>query len=144
VRREKKKEVFRTFIAAGGMKSTRQRELILDFFLSSPRHMSVDELYQKLRDRYPTIGYATVCRTLKLFAQSGIAHEIRFGNKQTRYEHLAAGEHHDHLICTSCGTIVEFENRTIEELQADVAGSHGFHIQSHNLELYGLCAKCRK
>ena len=139
-----KKELFRAFIARQGLKSTRQRDVILDFFLSAKSHMSVEELYRKLRDRYPNIGYATVCRTLKLFAQSGIAHEIRFGDGQTRYEHLAEGQHHDHLVCTACGTIAEFENKTIEKLQTDVADSQGFLIHSHKLELYGLCAKCRK
>ena len=139
-----KKELFRAFIARQGLKSTRQRDVILDFFLSAKSHMSVEELYRKLRDRHPNIGYATVCRTLKLFAQSGIAHEIRFGDGQTRYEHLAEGQHHDHLVCTACGTIAEFENKTIEKLQTDVADSQGFLIHSHKLELYGLCAKCRK
>lgn len=141
---DKKKDAFREFIAREGLKSTRQREIILDFFLSSRRHMSVEELYRKLRARHPSIGYATVCRTLKLFAQSGIAHEMRLGDGQTRYEHLVEGEHHDHLVCTGCGAIAEFENKTIEDIQKDVAKSHGFIIHSHKLELYGLCARCRK
>ena len=144
MKNDKKKEVFREFIVQEGLKSTRQRDIILDFFLSSKRHMSVEELYRKLRARHPGIGYATVCRTLKLFAQSGIAREIRIGDGQTRYEHLVKGEHHDHLVCTDCGTIAEFENKTIEDLQKDVADSHGFIIHSHKLELYGLCAKCRE
>lgn len=141
---EQKKEAFREFIARKGLKSTRQREIILDFFLSSKRHMSVEELYRKLRARHPGIGYATVCRTLKLLAQSGIAHDMRFGDGQTRYECLVEGGHHDHLVCTGCGAIAEFENKTIEDLQKAVAESHGFVIHSHKLELYGLCAKCRK
>ena len=144
MKREKKKEAFREFIAREGLKSTRQRDVILDFFLSSKRHMSVEELYRGLRAGHPGIGYATVCRTLKLFSQSGIAHEIHFGDGQTRYEHIVEGEHHDHLVCTGCGAIAEFENKTIENLQKDVAESHSFVIHSHKLELYGLCAKCRK
>ncbi|MCL5807967.1 MAG: transcriptional repressor [Deltaproteobacteria bacterium] len=144
MKRDIKKEAFREFIAREGLKSTRQRDIILDFFLSAKRHMSVEELYRGLRARHPGIGYATVCRTLKLFAQSGIAHEIHFGDGQTRYEHLVEGEHHDHLVCTVCGTIAEFENKTIEALQKAVADSHGFIIRSHRMELYGLCAKCAK
>lgn len=141
---KKKKEFFREFITRQGLKSTRQRDVILDFFLSAKSHMSVEELYRQLRARHPNIGYATVCRTLKLFAQSGIAHEIRFGDGQTRYEHIAEGRHHDHLVCTGCGTIAEFENKTIEKLQTDVADRRGFLIQNHKLELYGLCAKCQR
>lgn len=139
-----KKKLFHDFITREGLKSTRQRDIILDFFLSSERHMSIEELYLKLRAKHPSIGYATVYRTLKLFAEAGIANEIHFGDGQTRYEHVSEGEHHDHLVCTRCAAIVEFENETIEKLQAEVADSHGFLIETHKLELYGLCAKCRK
>ena len=139
-----KKQVFREFINAKGLRSTRQRDIILDAFLSADRHISIEELYRKLRARNPGIGYATVYRTLKLFAESGIARETHFGDGQTRYEHVTAGEHHDHLVCTRCGTIVEFENETIEKLQDEIAAGYGFLIKTHKLELYGLCAKCRK
>lgn len=144
MKREKNKELFRRFVAREGLKSTRQREAVLDVFLGSGRHMSVEDLYEKLRAAQPGIGYATVSRTLKLLAQAGIAHEIRFGDGRTRYEPVAAGEHHDHLVCTGCGMIEEFENSKIEELQTAVAAGHDFLISSHKLELYGLCAKCRK
>ena len=139
-----KKKLFHDFITRKGLKSTRQRDIILDCFLSSERHMSIEELYLKLRSKHPGIGYATVYRTLKLFAEAGIANEIQFGDGQTRYEHVSEGEHHDHLVCTRCGAITEFENETIEKLQAEVAASHGFLIQTHKLELYGQCAKCQK
>jgi Fur family ferric uptake transcriptional regulator len=139
-----KKQLFHDFIARKGLKSTRQRDTILDFFLSSELHMSIEDLYLKLRSKHPGIGYATVYRTLKLFAEAGIANEIQFGDGQTRYEHVNEGEHHDHLVCTHCGAITEFENETIEKLQSEVADSHGFLIKTHKLELYGLCAKCRK
>ena len=139
-----KKRIFREFITTKGLKTTKQRDVILDAFLSSDRHMSIEELYLKLRAKNPRIGYATVYRTLKLFAESGIAREIQFGDGQTRYEHVAEGEHHDHLVCTHCGTIIEFENETIEKLQDQVAETYGFLIETHKLELYGSCAKCRK
>lgn len=139
-----KKQIFHDYIAKHGLKSTRQRDIILDAFLSTDRHLSIEELYLRLRARHPNIGYATVYRTLKLFAESGIAREMQFGDGQTRYEHVLEGEHHDHLVCTGCGAIIEFENETIEKLQNDVAAAHGFVITTHKLELYGLCAACRK
>ncbi|ABB32670.1 ferric uptake regulator, Fur family [Geobacter metallireducens RCH3] len=138
-----KQKIFQDYIARQGLKSTRQRDIILDAFLSSDRHLSIEELYLKLRAKHPNIGYATVYRTLKLFAESGIAREIHFGDGQTRYEHVSEGEHHDHLVCTGCGTIIEFENESIEKLQDEVAAAHNFLIKHHKLELYGLCAKCR-
>lgn len=138
-----KKQIFQDFAAAKGLKSTRQRDIILDCFLSCHQHISAEDLYLKLKGNSTGIGFATVYRTLKLFAESGIAREIQFGDGQTRYEHLHAGEHHDHLVCTRCGAIVEFENETIEQLQSEVARLHGFTIKNHKLELYGFCALCK-
>lgn len=138
-----KKQIFQNFASAKGLKSTKQRDIILDCFLSCQQHISTEELYLKLKENSTGIGFATVYRTLKLFAESGIAREIQFGDGQTRYEHLQAGEHHDHLVCTRCGAIVEFENETIEKLQSEVARQHGFTIMNHKLELYGFCAGCK-
>lgn len=139
-----KKKIFADFISQRGLKSTKQRDIILDSFLSSDRHLSIEELYLKLRAKHQNIGYATVYRTLKLFAEAGIAREMQFGDGQTRYEHVGEGEHHDHLVCTRCGSIEEFENEAIEQLQAEVAASRGFLIERHKLELYGVCGSCRK
>ena len=137
------KNAFREYLAQKGLKSTRQRDIILDEFLKAgSHHLSTEELYLKLRRKHPTIGYATVYRTLKLFAECGIAAECHFSNRETRYEASSGEEHHDHLICTECGSIIEFEDSRIEQLQERVAGEHGFKIVSHRLELFGLCAKC--
>ena len=96
----------------------------------------------RLRSKHPSIGYATVYRTLKLFNECGIAEERNFGDGQARYEPCAGDAHHDHLVCTACGAIIEFEDTRIEELQQKVAEEQGFTIVSHRLELYGLCAQC--
>jgi Fur family transcriptional regulator, ferric uptake regulator len=143
VKRIKKKK-FHDFIARKGLKSTRQRDIILDGFLSIDNHMSIEELYLTLRAKHPNIGYATVYRTLKLFSEAVIAREIHFGDGQTRFEHVAEGEHHDHLVCTICGEVKEFTNEAIEKIQADIAESYGYLIHTHKLELYGTCPKCRK
>lgn len=137
------KDNFRSYLMNRGLKSTRQRDLILDEFLCAGAHLSTEELYLRLREQHPHIGYATVHRTLKLFAECGIAESRHFGDGQTRYESRAGEEHHDHLICTGCGAIVEFENPQIEELQETVARQHGFSIARHRLELYGCCEGCQ-
>lgn len=137
-----KKKTFNDFAAAKGLRSTRQRDLILDIFLSTHQHVSVEELYLKVKASHPGIGHATVYRTLKLFAESGLAREILLHDGQTRYEHVMAGEHHDHLVCTGCNAIIEFEDATIEKLQEEIAARHGFRIRSHKMEIYGLCAAC--
>ena len=139
---QKTKETFKDYMLTQGLKSTRQREMILEEFLRAGSHLSTEDLYLRLRKRNPRIGYATVHRTLKLFAECGIAAQRHFGDGQTRYEAIAQDEHHDHLICTECGRIVEFEDPRIEKLQDQVAEKHGFTVERHRLELYGLCSKC--
>lgn len=136
------RQTFREYLQRKGLKSTRQREIILDEFLKAGSHLSTEDLYLRLRKKHPTIGYATVYRTLKLFAECGIASECHFSNRETRYEASTGHEHHDHLICTECGAIIEFEDPRIEELQEKVAKEHGFRISNHRLELFGLCAEC--
>ena len=138
-----KKRQFNVFAASKGLRSTRQRDIILDIFLSTHQHVSVEELYLKIKSSNPGIGQATVYRTLKLLVEAGLAREILLHDGQTRYEHVIAGEHHDHLVCTGCNTIIEFEDETIENLQKEIAARHGFLIKSHKMEMYGLCAKCK-
>jgi len=135
-------QVFNDFINRKGLKTTSQRIIILEAFLGSDSHFSTEELYLKLREEFPKIGYATVHRTLKLFAECGIAAERNFGDGQTRYEPIKSEEHHDHLVCTECGLIIEFEEPQIELLQEKVAAANSFKIENHRLELYGTCAGC--
>ena len=135
-------QLFNDYLNRKGLKTTSQRTIILETFLESVCHFSTEELYLKLRSDYPKIGYATVHRSLKLFAECGIAAERNFGDGQTRYELVHGGEHHDHLVCTECGLIIEFEEPQIEKLQVSVAAAHNFTIDNHRLELYGRCAAC--
>jgi Fur family ferric uptake transcriptional regulator len=136
--------VFEQFIADRGLKSTRQRSLILETFFGLDGHLSVEELWAKVRGLDERVSVATVYRTMKLLSESGLAHARNFGDGQTRYEAAVGREHHDHLICTSCGTIIEFENDQIEKLQAIVARKQGFKVVSHKMELYGLCSSCQQ
>jgi Fur family ferric uptake transcriptional regulator len=140
---QEKKRAFNAFAASKGLRSTRQRDSILDVFLSTHQHVSVEELYLKVKAVNPGVGQATVYRTLKLFVEAGLAREILLHDGQTRYEHVLVGEHHDHLVCTGCNAIIEFKNETIESLQDEIAARHGFMIRSHKLEIYGLCSNCR-
>lgn len=122
------------------LKHTKQREAILDVFLSVRGHITGEEIYRKVRERHPNIGYTTVYRTMKLLADAGLAQERHFDDGVTRYE--TEHEHHDHLVCLRCGRIIEFECEEIEVLQADVAEKHGFRVLRHRHELYGHCDRC--
>ncbi|SEA54516.1 ferric uptake regulator, Fur family [Desulfuromusa kysingii] len=134
--------IFKDYVRRRGLKNTNQRMMILEDFLNSKSHYSTEDLYLKLRKKHPQIGYATVHRTLKLFAECGIAIEVDFGDGQMRYEPSHVDQHHDHLVCTNCGLIVEFTNPQIEQLQQEVAAKFNFKIERHRHELYGLCSKC--
>lgn len=139
-----KEEVLERYMAARGLKSTRQRSLIIDTFFGNSGHHSVEELWSQVRKQDAKVSVATVYRTMKLLSDCGLAHARNFGDGQTRYEAAIGRHHHDHLICTSCGQIVEFENDRIEALQDAVARRHGFKVISHKMELYGLCQACAK
>ncbi len=125
------------------MRSTEQRRLIIDTFLAAEPHLSIDELLAQVRQKDARIGYATVYRTLKMLAECGIAQERHFGDGFARYELASTESHHDHLICTACGKIIEFEEPQIEELQLTVADRYGFVVTHHRHELYGICTECR-
>jgi len=135
-------EVLNRYIAEKGLKSTRQRNLIVESFFAAGGHLNVEQLLTRVREQDRRVSAATVYRTMKLLTECGLAQPRHFGDGQTRYE--TAGDHHDHLICTGCGHIVEFENDEIERLQLAVAKRHGFQVTHHKMELYGLCLKCKK
>lgn len=143
-RREGSAAALGDYLARRGLKHSRQRERIAEVFFGLRGHVSVDELLAHARREDPRVSLATVYRTVKLLADSGLATPREFGDGQTRYEVAAGRAHHDHLICTRCGEIVEFANEQIEALQAAVARRHGFEVERHRLELYGRCARCRE
>ncbi|MDR4493670.1 MAG: Fur family transcriptional regulator [Nitrospirales bacterium] len=134
-------EILKTHLSKHSLKLTRQRELILTTFLKM-EHVTAEQLYHILAKKDPHIGLATIYRTLKLFCETGLAQERHFGS-QTQFDNVAHKGHHDHMICTGCGKIVEFHNCQIEDLQEEVARKNGFVIKTHKLELYGLCSNCQ-
>ena len=137
-------QVLRDYLLRHGLKASRQRDVIADVFFRAPGHLRVDELLQEVRKIDPKVSQATVYRTMKLLTECGLAAARNFFDGQTRYERSdARGEHHDHLICTHCGRIVEFCDERIEDLQDRVAQEHGFVVTQHKMELYGLCDDCR-
>ncbi len=120
-------------------KNTRQREVIVDVFLTMDRHLSLQELLEEVQKQEPNIGFATVYRTMKLLVEADVAHERHFAQGNTQYEPAHKGDHHDHLICTICDHIFEFEDMMIEDRQSQIAAQHGLSIRSHRHEIYGEC-----
>jgi Fur family ferric uptake transcriptional regulator len=133
-----------TYMTERGLRSTEQRRVIIDTFFRTTNHVTIEELLAMVRELDAKIGYATVYRTMKMLADGGIVHERKFGDGFTRYELADEDAHHDHLICLDCGSITEFEEPTIEQLQERVATRYGFSVSHHKHELYGVCAKCQR
>ena len=138
---ELEREALARYLDEHNLKHTKQRDLILEVFLAAEGHVTSEDLYQRIREENPNIGHTTVYRTMKLLCDAGLAQERHFGDGVTRYE--IEHRHHDHLICTRCGRIVEFECSMIESAQDDIAERYGFRILRHRHELYGHCDKCR-
>jgi len=133
-----------THAARAGLKHSHARDVVVDAFLASGGHVSVDELTAIVHRDAPAIGHSTVYRALKLLVDCGVAAVREFGDGRSRFERVLEGAHHDHLICTDCGAIVEFEEPSIETLQREVARRYGFEVIHHKMELYGRCATCQR
>jgi len=136
---------FKELLKTNRLKYTRQRELILKTLFERNEHFTPEDLYLLLQGTYPhlNIGIATVYRTLNLLEESSMATSISFGVAGKKFE-LANKPHHDHMICTCCGRIIEFENDEIEHLQLRIATQHHFTISSHLMQLRGLCETCQQ
>ncbi len=130
-------------IVKNHLKLTRQRREVFEMFVGMARHVTAEELYREVLRKHPGVGLATIYRTLNLFCGFGLAEARQFGDGHTRYDPVYNKHHHDHLICTRCGKITEFENQHIERLQEQVARRHHFLIRQHKLELYGYCSECQ-
>ena len=136
-------DVLEEYISVNNLKITKQRRTVLKIFLECNDHVSVEELYNIVLKTEPKIGLATVYRTLALLTKSGLALEMDFGDGQKRYESSYKSLHHDHMVCTECGKILEFNHPLIEKYQEEVAKQKNFKITSHKLDLFGLCQDCK-
>src|SRR5829696_10329846 len=137
-------EVFLRHIQKKGLKRTSQRDLILEVFLRTEEHLSNEDLYRLVQKEDPGVGQTTVYRTLKLLTEAGLAREVRFGDGRTHYEHHYKHQHHDHMICSECGKIIEFFSAELEALQDAMAAQHQFEITQHLLRIIGICADCQQ
>ncbi|MCX7944834.1 MAG: transcriptional repressor [Deltaproteobacteria bacterium] len=133
---------FKKYLSSRGLRRTLQRDVIVREIIKSAKHLTADEIFERLRKKNPNIGYATVCRNLKLLYSAGIIDEIKIGNQKTRYELKSEDSHHDHLICVKCGKFIEVFSEKIEELQKEMARKERFIVLRHKLEIYGICKYC--
>ena len=126
------------------LKLTPQRVEIFREVCDSDEHREAEEIYLALRERDVHVSRATVYRTMNILYQHDLVRRMNIGDGKWRYEHWLDCHQHDHLICIRCGTIVEFMNPQIEEIQKDIADKFNYKLVKHVHQLFGLCKQCRK
>ena len=136
-----------------GYRITAGREAILDVLAAEEGHLSAEDIYMKIHDKYPNVGLTTVYRTLDILSSLGMVSKLDFGDGRARYE-LAEGpqgqNHHHHLVCTECNRVVDYtdfideEVELLRETEEGLEKKYNFKITNHIIQFYGLCESCRK
>lgn len=141
---EKLLEEFKALLKKNGEKFTIQREVILETLYNSDEHLTPEALHQLIQKQHPELktGIATIYRTLSRLEESDIVTSLSFGVQGKKYE-LGAKDHHDHMICTECGSIIEFVDEEIEKRQHKIADEFGFKMTDHSMQIYGICRDCQ-
>ena len=128
-------------LKSSGLKATLPRIKILEIFQrTQQRHMTAEDVFKALLKDDADIGLATVYRVLMQFEQAGLLSRSHFESGKSVFE-LNEGQHHDHLVCLTCGRVEEFFDPEIEQRQRAVAQARGFDLQDHALSLYAVCTK---
>jgi Fur family ferric uptake transcriptional regulator len=138
------RRVFDDFLRKKGLKVTRERTALFDEIFSTHRHFDAEDLVIRMRDRGTKVSRATIYRTLELLHECGLVGRVRLNEEKYRYERLRKGEHHDHLVCSNCGKVIEFIDAVIEKRQEAVCKEYDFAATSHSHQIRGICSGCRK
>lgn len=141
---QQEKEQIKKLFKQETIENVEDRIKILETFLQTENHITASELVKLLNENGYRIEPDFVKDTLKILCRFGFARKSRFEDGLIRYEHLHLGQHHDHMICTKCKNIVEFEDEQLEVLQESIASRYGFHMLQHKMEIYGICSDCLK
>ena len=134
---------FDGLLAERGLRLTAARRAIVEVVLGRAGHFAIEDLVAELRSRGLPASKATVYRSLPLLTEAGILSSAVLTRDEHTYERVVGREHHDHLVCSGCGKVVEFEYEAIEVLQREVAARYGFTLEGHVHQLIGRCAECR-
>ncbi|HIE59473.1 MAG TPA: transcriptional repressor [Persephonella sp.] len=136
------KKQFKDFVKRKGLKFTSQRESILEEILNVKGHFEIEDMVKRIKEKNIPVSRATVYRTLNILKEMGLVNEVIKYKNKTIYE-ISLKQHHDHLICTKCGSIIEFSEEEIEKLQDKICKEYGFKPETHRLEIFGICKNCR-
>jgi Fur family ferric uptake transcriptional regulator len=134
--------ILRRQLQRRGLKYTNERRELLIAVMSTHEHFDAETLYKLLTNRNSSVSKATVYRTIALLCECGILREVFRGPHGAHYEHVYGHEHHEHMICLTCGKVIEFISRRLEQLQEEACRAHGFHAVRHHLQVFGYCSDC--
>ena len=135
---------FSGFLQQQGLKLTSERAALVREIFSIHYHFEADELLFKMKEKALKISRATVYRTLELLVKSGMVRRVHLGEDHYHYEHVRGDSHHDHLICTTCGSVIEFNDPEIEQRQLEICARKRFTPTFHNLQILGICEACAR
>ncbi len=135
---------FQQFLAAQGLKLTNERTALVREIFSTHYHFEADELLFKMKEKNVKISRATIYRTLELLVRSGLVRRVHLGEDHYHYEYVSGNSHHDHLICTTCGSVIEFHDPDLEARQLEICERKKFTPTFHNLQILGICDACRR
>ena len=141
---QKEIDRFSEFLQTQGLKLTSERTALVREIFSTHYHFEADELLFKMKEKNVKISRATVYRTLELLVKSGLVRRVHLGEDHYHYEHVRGNSHHDHLICTTCGGVIEFHDEELEKRQREICERKKFTPTFHNLQILGVCDSCRK
>lgn len=139
---EQEKKQFIRLFQEQGLDRFDERFQVLEAFLQLDHHVSQAEIAQQLKKNGVQLSDEFVVSSMEHLCRFGFASKVAFDGGEPLYEHRHLGIHHDHMICTKCGTILEFKDEALEKLQQKVAKEYGFHMLQHRMEIYGLCSAC--
>lgn len=135
---------FQDFLQEQGLKLTGERTALVREIFAIHYHFEADELLFKMKEKNVKISRATVYRTLELLVKSGMVRRVHLGEDHYHYEHVRGNSHHDHLICTTCGSVIEFNDPDLQRRQLEICEKKKFTPTFHNLQILGLCDSCRR
>jgi len=144
-----KEEYYKELLKANGLKVTNQRIAILNVLEDRPgEHLTAEEIYGYVKEKYPDIGLATVYRTIQTLSELDLIDKLNLDDGYIRYEigkmdKHNGNHHHHHLICLKCNSVYPFEDDLLEHLEDRIQNALGFEVVDHQVKMYGYCKECR-
>ncbi len=141
---QRAQKLFIQYLRENNLKVTQERLALLEEIFEAEEHLDADELLARMKAKKKKVSRATIYRTLDLLVQCGLVRKSRLGQEHYFYERVQPGKRHDHMVCTNCGTIIEFWDPQLDERQRQICRDHGFRPSFYSIQIQGLCADCQK